>query len=71
MISAKPAGPIGTFLQTNFLGFPVIHQKQSWTFDPESSLRRRDEFINKHGHKGDKLIENLGLGDSAGANNRS
>ncbi|VVC92710.1 unnamed protein product [Leptidea sinapis] len=61
--SAPPAaGPIGTFLQTNAVGFPVIHEKQTWIFDPFVAVRRRKQFAELHGTYGEKLIERLGLG---------
>ncbi|XP_045507063.1 uncharacterized protein LOC123703185 isoform X3 [Colias croceus] len=56
------AGPIGTFIQTNAIGFPVLHEHQTWIFDPDVGLRRRREFIELNGDKGEKLIERLGLG---------
>ncbi|CAG5030817.1 unnamed protein product [Parnassius apollo] len=55
-------GPIGEFLRTNLVGQPVIHEKQTWVFDPEVAKRRRKQFIALHGDKGEKLIERLGLG---------
>ncbi|XP_041971860.1 uncharacterized protein LOC121727881 [Aricia agestis] len=56
------ADPIGRFIQTNFVGFPVAHAQQTWIFDPEVALRRKKQFIELHGDKGEKLIERLGLG---------
>ncbi|OWR46160.1 uncharacterized protein LOC116773693 isoform X1 [Danaus plexippus] len=64
------AGPIGTFLQMNAIGFPVIHQLQKWVFDPDVALRRRRQFIDLHGDKGSKLIERLGLGVDGYADER-
>nr|XP_026492036.1 uncharacterized protein LOC113397788 [Vanessa tameamea] len=61
-VQPEPAGPIGTFLQTNLIGFPVIHESQAWIFDPDVSSRRRKEFIELNGDKAAKLIERLGLG---------
>lgn len=55
-------GPIGNFLRTNLVGHPVIHDKQTWIFDPDVALRRRRQFIELHGDKAEKLIERLGLG---------
>lgn len=61
-VLSEPAGPIGLFLQTNLIGLPVIHETQQWVFDPDVALRRRKEFIELNGDKGEKLIERLGLG---------
>ncbi|XP_026735716.1 uncharacterized protein LOC113499435 isoform X2 [Trichoplusia ni] len=58
----NPTGPIASFLRTNFVGHPVVHEKTSWIFDPDVSLKRRRLFIELHGDKGEKLIERLGLG---------
>ncbi|XP_013147188.1 PREDICTED: uncharacterized protein LOC106110047 [Papilio polytes] len=55
-------GPIGGFIRSNLVGHPVIHEEQSWIFDPDVALRRRKQFIELNGDKGDKLIERLGLG---------
>ncbi|CAK1547610.1 unnamed protein product [Leptosia nina] len=60
--SAPPVGPVGTFIQTNFVGFPLVHDAQTWIFDPDVSIRRRKEFRELNGDKGEKLIERLGLG---------
>ncbi|KAI8423504.1 hypothetical protein MSG28_012615 [Choristoneura fumiferana] len=57
-----PIGPIRAFIQTNLVGLPVIHGRQTWEFDPDVALRRRRQFIELHGDKGEKLIERLGLG---------
>ncbi|XP_075986162.1 uncharacterized protein LOC142983169 [Anticarsia gemmatalis] len=57
-----PIGPIGSFIRTNAVGHPVIHEKVTWIFDPDVSLKRRRQFIELHGDKGEKLIERLGLG---------
>lgn len=57
-----PIGPVRSFIQTNFVGLPVIHDKQTWIFDPDVSLKRRKQFIELNGDKGDRLIERLGLG---------
>lgn len=59
---SQEAGPIATFLRTNVVGFPVIHDKQTWIFDPDVSQRRRKQFFELHGDKAVKLIERLGLG---------
>lgn len=40
----------------------MIHDKKLWVFDPDVALKRRRNFIELHGDKGDKLIERLGLG---------
>ncbi|CAF4942371.1 unnamed protein product [Pieris macdunnoughi] len=61
-VLSAPAGPIGTFLQTNAIGFPVIHDAQTWIFDPDVAQRRRKQFIELNGDKGEKLIERFGLG---------
>ncbi|XP_050356635.1 uncharacterized protein LOC126777604 [Nymphalis io] len=58
----ESVGPIGTFIQTNFIGFPVIHESQPWIFDPDVASRRRKEFRELNGDKAEKLIERLGLG---------
>lgn len=55
-------GPIGGFIRTNLIGHPVIHEKTSWIFDPDVAMKRRRQFIELHGDKGEKLIERLGLG---------
>ncbi|XP_045762968.1 uncharacterized protein LOC123865780 [Maniola jurtina] len=57
-----PVGPIATFIRTNIVGFPVLHESQKWVFDPDIALKRRKEFIQVNGDKGEKLIEKLGLG---------
>ncbi|CAB3240487.1 unnamed protein product [Arctia plantaginis] len=57
-----PTGPIAGFIRTNFIGHPVIHDRVSWVFDPDVALKRRRQFIELHGDKGEKLIERLGLG---------
>lgn len=57
-----PIGPIAGFIRTNLIGYPVIHDKQVWIFDPDVALKRRRQFIELHGDKGEKLIERLGLG---------
>lgn len=69
-IRSEPAGLIGNFLQTNLLGFPVIHETRPWIFDPDISLRRRKQFIELHGDKGERLIERLGLGIDGYADER-
>lgn len=58
-----PVGPLTGFIRTNFIGHPVIHDKQIWIFDPDVALKRRRQFIELHGDKGEKLIERLGLGN--------
>ncbi|KAJ2937796.1 hypothetical protein O0L34_g18576 [Tuta absoluta] len=60
--AGDPIGPISSFVRTNLIGFPVIHDKQTWIFDPDVSLKRRRAFIELHGDKGERLIERLGLG---------
>ncbi|XP_013168691.1 PREDICTED: uncharacterized protein LOC106118574 [Papilio xuthus] len=55
-------GPIGGFIRTNLIGHPVIHEEQSWIFDPDVAVRRSKQFIELNGDKGEKLIERLGLG---------
>ncbi|KAI5632259.1 hypothetical protein NE865_15014 [Phthorimaea operculella] len=60
--AADPIGPISSFVRTNLIGFPVIHDKQTWIFDPDVALKRRKAFISLHGDKGERLIERLGLG---------
>lgn len=55
-------GPVGQFIRTNLVGQPVIHDKVAWIFDPDVALKRRRQFIELHGDKGEKLIERLGLG---------
>ncbi|XP_063394659.1 uncharacterized protein LOC134679640 [Cydia fagiglandana] len=57
-----PIGPIRAFIQTNLIGLPVIHNRQTWDFDPDVALRRRRQFVELHGDKGERLIERLGLG---------
>ncbi|CAH2230292.1 uncharacterized protein LOC120625472 [Pararge aegeria] len=57
-----PAGPIGQFIQTNLIGFPLLHESQKWVFDPDVALKRRKDFIAVNGDKAEKLIEKLGLG---------
>ncbi|PZC83225.1 hypothetical protein B5X24_HaOG208316 [Helicoverpa armigera] len=58
----NPTGPIAGFIRTNLIGHPVIHDKTTWIFDPDVALKRRRQFIELHGDKGEKLIERLGLG---------
>ncbi|CAG9122316.1 unnamed protein product [Plutella xylostella] len=62
VLAGDPVGPVKSFIQTNLVGLPVLHDKQSWSFDPDVSLRRRKQFIDLHGDKGERLIERLGLG---------
>lgn len=57
-----PIGPIRGFIQTNIVGLPVIHDQQTWIFDPDVAMKRRRQFIELHGDKGERLIERLGLG---------
>lgn len=63
-------GPIGNFIRTNLVGQPVIHDHQTWIFDPDLSLRRRKQFIELNGDKGVYLIERLGLGIDGRADER-
>ncbi|CAH0715070.1 unnamed protein product, partial [Brenthis ino] len=69
-IASESMGPIESFIQTNLVGFPVIHETRPWIFDPDISLRRRKQFIELHGDKGEKLIERLGLGIDGYADER-
>nr|XP_004923471.1 uncharacterized protein LOC101737849 [Bombyx mori] len=55
-------GLIGSFVRTNLIGYPVIHDKAVWKFDPDVAKKRREQFIELHGDKGERLIERLGLG---------
>ncbi|XP_059044941.1 uncharacterized protein LOC131840764 [Achroia grisella] len=57
-----PLGPIESFIRTNLIGHPVILKPQTWEFDPDIALRRRKQFIELNGDKGEKLIERIGLG---------
>lgn len=67
---AVPAGPIGTLIQSNLVGFPVIHDQQTWIFDPDIGFRRRKQFIELNGDKAEKLIERFGLGIDGNEENR-
>ncbi|CAH2057824.1 unnamed protein product, partial [Iphiclides podalirius] len=60
--ASEEVGPIGAFIRTNLVGHPVIHEEQRWVFDPDVALRRRKQFIELNGDKGERLIERLGLG---------
>lgn len=57
-----PTIPIRGFIQTNLIGLPLIHKTVPWEFDPEVSLRRRKQFQQLNGIRGEDLIERLGLG---------
>lgn len=35
---------IRNLLQNNVVGSPVVHKTTEWEFDPEVSLKRRDQF---------------------------
>lgn len=61
-MAPDPIGPLRGFIQTNIVGLPVLHKQQAWYFDPNVALRRRKQFIELNGDKGEKLIERLGLG---------
>ncbi|CAH0403316.1 unnamed protein product [Chilo suppressalis] len=62
VLCGDPLGPLVNLIRTNFVGWPVIHDKQIWIFDPDVALRRRKQFVELHGDKGERLIERLGLG---------
>ncbi|XP_055687519.1 uncharacterized protein LOC129792472 [Lutzomyia longipalpis] len=53
---------IRILIQDNVAGAPIIHQNQEFEFDPDVSMKRRQQFYELHGYKADKLIERLGLG---------
>ncbi|KAJ0171692.1 hypothetical protein K1T71_012455 [Dendrolimus kikuchii] len=61
-IIGSSTGFIASFVRTNLIGHPVIHDRTSWIFDPEVAMKRRRQFIELHGDKGERLIERLGLG---------
>ncbi|XP_028170868.1 uncharacterized protein LOC114360369 [Ostrinia furnacalis] len=65
-----PPGPIENFIRTNFVGHPVIHDQQTWIFDPDISLKRRKQFVELNGDKSVYLIERLGLGIDGRADER-
>lgn len=50
--SVSAQGPLGylrTILQNNIAGAPVNHKVTEWDFDPEVSMKRRQQFyeVNK------------------------
>ncbi|XP_055630106.1 uncharacterized protein LOC129770932 isoform X1 [Toxorhynchites rutilus septentrionalis] len=49
-------------LQNNVAGIPLIHKTEEFDFDPEVSKKRRELYYEKHGYRGEKAIERLGLG---------
>ncbi|XP_055707665.1 uncharacterized protein LOC129804425 isoform X2 [Phlebotomus papatasi] len=57
-------------IQDNVAGAPVIHQQQEFDFDPDVSVKRRQQFYEIHGYRADKLIERLGLGIDGKAQER-
>ncbi|KAG6463659.1 uncharacterized protein LOC115452508 [Manduca sexta] len=56
------SGIVSDFVRTNLIGYPLIHEPKTWIFDPDVALKRRKQFVDLHGDKGEKLIERLGLG---------
>lgn len=47
LTSVHADGPfqiIRNLLQNNVVGAPVVHQTSEWNFDPEVSLKRREQF---------------------------
>jgi len=71
VVNVHADGPftiIRNLLQNNLVGAPVIHKVSTWDFDPDVSLKRREQFQELHGFRGEKLIERIGLGiDGKGA----
>jgi hypothetical protein len=65
MVSPLPAwgGIIKQLIQENLAGPVVNFQVVSWKFDPDAADRRRVEFEQKHGVRGQKLIARLGYGE--------
>lgn len=52
------------------IGLPVIHNVETWIFEPDVAQRRKKQFIELHGDKAEKLIERLGLGIDGKADER-
>jgi hypothetical protein len=50
------------FVQYNVGGIPLTHQTQTYDFDPDIALKRREQFVELNGDKSEKLIERIGLG---------
>lgn len=69
-LSGDPVGPIANFIRTNLVGHPVLHDQQTWIFDPDVALKRRKQFIEVNGDKAVNLIERLGLGIDGRADER-
>ncbi|XP_059612644.1 uncharacterized protein LOC132259115 [Phlebotomus argentipes] len=57
-------------IQDNVAGAPIIHKQQEFDFDPDVSVKRRQQFYDLHGYRADKLIERLGLGIDGKAEER-
>lgn len=49
-------------IQRNVLGLPMLHEEQHWPFDPEAGIRRSAQYQQINGIRGEKAIEQLGLG---------
>ncbi|XP_059476587.1 uncharacterized protein LOC132197354 [Neocloeon triangulifer] len=50
-------------IRENVAGLPVVHDKQSFPFNPDEGLVRRDLFTRTFGFRGENLIKALGEGD--------
>ena len=50
-------------IQNNIVGLPVLHEEQTWPFDPEVGIRRSREYQRINGRYGELAIEKLGLGE--------
>ncbi|CAG9792329.1 unnamed protein product [Diatraea saccharalis] len=70
VLCGDPIGPLVNLIRTNLVGYPVIHDKTQWIFDPDVALRRRKQFVELHGDKAERLIERLGLGIDGRADER-
>ncbi|GLV40455.1 uncharacterized protein CBL_04255 [Carabus blaptoides fortunei] len=49
-------------IQRNVFGVPMLHEAQNWPFDPEAGMRRSTQYQQENGIRGEKAIEQLGLG---------
>ncbi|CAB3378252.1 uncharacterized protein LOC135948599 [Cloeon dipterum] len=50
-------------IRENVAGLSVVHDKQSYPFNPDEGLIRRDQFVRTFGFRGENLIKALGEGD--------
>lgn len=47
MVQINADGPVGfirNLLQNNLVGSPIVHKQSEWEFDPDVSIKRRQQF---------------------------